>query len=53
MDICEYCGRHKDDLHTGDCLLALALDYVDGCAGETYQEEARQAYERLHAEGVL
>lgn len=33
--------------------IALTLDYADGYAGEAYQEEAWEAYERLHAEGVL
>jgi hypothetical protein len=52
-EACVFCGRPSDDLHAGDCVLALANDYADGIARPEYAAEARQAFSRLHAEGVL
>ena len=52
-EVCVYCARDKNDLHTGDCVMALAMDFADGCAGEEYQAEAREAYAKLHEAGVI
>ena len=53
VEVCIFCGRDKDDLHTGDCILALALDFADGDTRPEYEDDAKAAYGRLHTAGVL